>query len=117
MHLEGYPDQHFDVVERFGRFPHRNAAVGRAPTADEAAWLAGPDVPGWARSQVRAGRPAGRARDTPRTNDDGDVSSSPNGCATMGRSWRLRDVLAGARHSCAARPGLPPWPPQHLWHR
>ena len=34
---------HHDVIERFGRFPHRNAALGRKPTAMEAA--AGDVVP------------------------------------------------------------------------
>ena len=33
--------KHHDIVARFGRFPHRNAAMGRAPTAEETAWLAG----------------------------------------------------------------------------
>jgi uncharacterized protein (DUF924 family) len=32
--------QHRDVVARFGRFPHRNAALGRVSTAEEAAFLA-----------------------------------------------------------------------------
>ncbi|WP_205289447.1 DUF924 family protein [Lysobacter sp. TY2-98] len=30
---------HLDIIERFGRFPHRNAALGRATTADEQAFL------------------------------------------------------------------------------
>lgn len=30
---------HRDIVLRFGRFPHRNAALGRATTAEEAAFL------------------------------------------------------------------------------
>lgn len=47
----GFARSHWEVVARFGRFPHRNAAKGRASTAEEAAWLAGPGVPGWARSQ------------------------------------------------------------------
>ena len=34
---------HRDVIERFGRFPHRNALLGRAPRPDEAA--AGDVVP------------------------------------------------------------------------
>ncbi len=43
--LAGYVDyahRHAEVIERFGRFPHRNAALGRASGADEAAWLALP---------------------------------------------------------------------------
>lgn len=32
-----YAQKHFDVVDRFGRFPHRNAALGRASRPDEAA--------------------------------------------------------------------------------
>ena len=31
---------HLDVIARFGRFPHRNAALGRASREDEVAWLA-----------------------------------------------------------------------------
>ncbi|HEX7128583.1 MAG TPA: DUF924 family protein [Rhodanobacteraceae bacterium] len=30
---------HHDVIRRFGRFPHRNAALGRATTAEEQAFL------------------------------------------------------------------------------
>ncbi|WP_312782495.1 DUF924 family protein [Brevundimonas sp.] len=32
---------HRDIIARFGRFPHRNACLGRDTTADEAAFLAG----------------------------------------------------------------------------
>lgn len=31
---------HRDIVRRFGRFPHRNAILGRTSTPEEAAWLA-----------------------------------------------------------------------------
>jgi uncharacterized protein (DUF924 family) len=30
------------VIRRFGRYPHRNAILGRATTPDEAAFLAEP---------------------------------------------------------------------------
>ena len=33
--------QHRDIVERFGRFPHRNAALGRPSTPDETTFLQG----------------------------------------------------------------------------
>jgi uncharacterized protein (DUF924 family) len=39
----GFARKHYDVIERFGRFPHRNAALGRKPTAMELA--AGDVVP------------------------------------------------------------------------
>ena len=35
--FQEYAQKHFDVVDRFGRFPHRNAALGRATRADEEA--------------------------------------------------------------------------------
>ena len=35
--------QHRDIVARFGRFPHRNAVLGRPTTPEEAAFLQGPD--------------------------------------------------------------------------
>ena len=31
----GYAKKHHDVIARFGRFPHRNKLLGRAPRADE----------------------------------------------------------------------------------
>ena len=34
-----YAILHAEVIERFGRFPHRNAILGRESTADELAWL------------------------------------------------------------------------------
>ncbi|MBL6749842.1 MAG: DUF924 domain-containing protein [Nevskia sp.] len=36
-----YARGHRDLVERFGRFPHRNAILGRPATDEEAAYLAG----------------------------------------------------------------------------
>ncbi|VAW13258.1 hypothetical protein MNBD_ALPHA09-847 [hydrothermal vent metagenome] len=35
-----YARHHADIIERFGRFPHRNAIVGRTSTEDELAYLA-----------------------------------------------------------------------------
>jgi uncharacterized protein (DUF924 family) len=35
-----HAEAHRVVIRRFGRFPTRNAALGRATTAEEAAWLA-----------------------------------------------------------------------------
>jgi uncharacterized protein (DUF924 family) len=40
----GYAKKHRDIIERFGRFPHRNAMLGRAPRADE---LAAGEVVSW----------------------------------------------------------------------
>ena len=37
-----YAIRHRDVIARFGRFPHRNAALGRPNTAEETAFLATP---------------------------------------------------------------------------
>ncbi|MFM2042149.1 MAG: hypothetical protein RLY86_725 [Pseudomonadota bacterium] len=37
-----YAALHLAVIHRFGRFPHRNAILGRETTAEEAAWLAQP---------------------------------------------------------------------------
>ena len=34
--------KHADVIRRFGRYPHRNDMLGRASTAEEIAFLAGP---------------------------------------------------------------------------
>jgi uncharacterized protein (DUF924 family) len=35
-----YAEDHRSVIERFGRFPHRNAVLGRASTPKETEWLA-----------------------------------------------------------------------------
>ncbi|OYQ17598.1 hypothetical protein B7L09_15510 [Pseudomonas mandelii] len=37
-----YAEKHQRVIARFGRFPHRNAVLGRASTAEELAFLSGP---------------------------------------------------------------------------
>ncbi len=41
--LLGFARKHHDIIERFGRFPHRNAILGRAPRPAEIA--AGEVVP------------------------------------------------------------------------
>ena len=43
--FDGYLDyarRHLAIIERFGRFPHRNAALGRETTAEETAFLQQP---------------------------------------------------------------------------
>ena len=35
--FQDFAKKHFDIVDRFGRFPHRNVALGRATRADEEA--------------------------------------------------------------------------------
>jgi uncharacterized protein (DUF924 family) len=37
-----YAERHRDIIRRFGRFPHRNAALGRASTAEEIEFLKQP---------------------------------------------------------------------------
>ena len=37
-----YAYRHREVIERFGRFPHRNAALGRRSTAEEQDYIATP---------------------------------------------------------------------------
>ena len=38
-HYADFARQHLALIERFGRFPHRNATLGRTPTADELTYL------------------------------------------------------------------------------
>lgn len=38
-----YAHQHLVIIERFGRFPHRNAVLGRESTAEEEAFLKEPN--------------------------------------------------------------------------
>jgi uncharacterized protein (DUF924 family) len=40
----GYARKHHDLIQRFGRFPHRNAILGRQPRPDE---IAAGDVVPW----------------------------------------------------------------------
>lgn len=35
-----HSQRHHDIIARFGRFPHRNAILGREATAEETGWLA-----------------------------------------------------------------------------
>jgi uncharacterized protein (DUF924 family) len=38
----GFAERHRDIVRKFGRFPHRNAQLGRTSTPEEQEFLAGP---------------------------------------------------------------------------
>lgn len=38
-----YARRYLDIIERFGRFPHRNACLGRVSTAEELAFLEEPE--------------------------------------------------------------------------
>jgi uncharacterized protein (DUF924 family) len=38
-----YAEAHRAIIARFGRFPHRNAVLGRVSTPEEITFLAGPD--------------------------------------------------------------------------
>jgi uncharacterized protein (DUF924 family) len=50
--LEKFELGHKEVVDKFGRYPHRNKAHGRQSTPEEQAWLADVDnLPGWAKTQ------------------------------------------------------------------
>ena len=42
-HLVDYAEQHASIIQRFGRFPHRNAVIGRESTPEELAFLQGPN--------------------------------------------------------------------------
>jgi uncharacterized protein (DUF924 family) len=42
--LLGFAKKHHDIIARFGRFPHRNAMLGRAPRPDE---IAAGDIVPW----------------------------------------------------------------------
>jgi hypothetical protein len=55
--LVGYPHQHVEVFSKFGRFPGRNAAIGRVSTPQEVEWLSHPDCPAWCKSQAATGSP------------------------------------------------------------
>lgn len=49
---EDFLNDHRAIVERFGRYPHRNSKLGRETTPKEQAWLDDEDnLPGWAKSQ------------------------------------------------------------------
>jgi|AntRauTorckE5430_2_1112549.scaffolds.fasta_scaffold01626_2 uncharacterized protein (DUF924 family) len=50
-YTEGFLLNHTEVIERFGRFPHRNKKKGRDTTKEEEEWLNSPDAPMWAKSQ------------------------------------------------------------------
>jgi uncharacterized protein (DUF924 family) len=39
-----FAEHHREIIRRFGRFPHRNAILGRDSTAEELNWLASPEA-------------------------------------------------------------------------
>jgi uncharacterized protein (DUF924 family) len=52
-----YARRYLDIIERFGRFPHRNAVLGRMSTAEEIAFLNEPES---RLDVVKVKRPDGR---------------------------------------------------------
>ena len=53
----GYVRGHMSIIRRFGRFPHRNAILGRASTPEELAFLAQhPEDYGQSESHKRSAR-------------------------------------------------------------
>jgi uncharacterized protein (DUF924 family) len=42
LELTKYAQAHKDIIDRFGRFPHRNGILGRQSTAEELEFLKGP---------------------------------------------------------------------------
>ena len=40
----GFARHHQELIRRFGRFPHRNAILGRVNTAEEMAYLVSPEA-------------------------------------------------------------------------
>ena len=36
----GFEEQHKSIIDRFGRYPHRNAVLGRQPTDEEQKYMA-----------------------------------------------------------------------------
>lgn len=52
MDIAGNNKDHGEVIRRFGRYPSRNHALGRTNTPEEEEYLASPDLPGWAKSQL-----------------------------------------------------------------
>jgi uncharacterized protein (DUF924 family) len=51
--LRGFTTEHYNVVKRFGRFPHRNELLERDSTQEEIDWLNSPECPGWAKTQQK----------------------------------------------------------------
>ncbi len=43
IEAKGYADKHLVIIERFGRFPHRNEILGRESTAEEVEFLKQPN--------------------------------------------------------------------------
>jgi uncharacterized protein (DUF924 family) len=41
--LTKFAQAHKDIIDRFGRFPHRNAILGRTSTAEEMEFVKGQD--------------------------------------------------------------------------
>jgi uncharacterized protein (DUF924 family) len=51
--LVGHAAHHKAIIDRFGRFPHRNAVLGRKSTAAEEAFLVSERAPGGASTRAR----------------------------------------------------------------
>ncbi|KAK4538052.1 hypothetical protein CDCA_CDCA15G4077 [Cyanidium caldarium] len=79
--------QHLRIIERFGRFPYRNDVLGRESTPDELRWLASPDLPIFARSQLSEKTRAALAEYKGHAAGDGSAAGRQTNHRSGSSSW------------------------------
>lgn len=87
--------KHIDVLERFGRYPHRNAALGRVSTAEEQAFL---DRPEFTALFMRSQRPASERTPEPPRPEKPAPAQQPRATRAAGPRLKIL-VLHGFRQN------------------
>lgn len=49
-------EKHYKVIQKFGRYPHRNKVIGRLSTPEELQYLESADLPKWAKTTPSTGQ-------------------------------------------------------------
>jgi len=86
---KSYCIEHAAVVRQFGRYPGRNAALGRESTAEELAWLASPECPAWAKSQI----PVVESAEEPAAADETPTAAAAEAERTAGNYAAEKPVI------------------------
>jgi uncharacterized protein (DUF924 family) len=98
--LADHAKEHVDLLQRFGRFPHRNAVTGRVSTPEELAWMASPEAP--ALEPVSIHIPSANARKTARPGADASAGAAANARRAEARVYAARATHAEAVEEAAA---------------
>ncbi|KAK4530373.1 hypothetical protein CCYA_CCYA04G1230 [Cyanidiococcus yangmingshanensis] len=88
-------EDHLRVIQRFGRFPYRNQALGRESTPEEIEWMNSEDLPVYAKSQTPASN-QGDNEKLQRRGNTVELASRPRRLPASNWPWSVLAIATAA---------------------